>query len=130
MKKESTVPMSRTFLLGIVAILVWGSMGAAVLLFIGEKYWPGIVFFIVAIAFLFMAVEGSIINRLIGRSIAKTNLVITLIVLAFVAVNEISGMFGPAVYPPAIRAFELVFTIIFVILILFTAYHVLFKMQK
>lgn len=120
MNARKSVELSRGFLLGVFAVVVWSSLGVAVFQFLGGGYGLGFLFLVVGLACLLIAAEGSILRRLAGRRMSVINLYTALGVFALVGANEIWGLLGLSGTSTARLSLELVFALVLIVLLLVT----------
>ena len=113
--------LSRGFLLSLAALGTWGSAGVSILQFIAGGELLGVLFAIVAVILLVIAVEGSVLDRLIGRPASRANMLVFVAVLFLVGINELWGLFLIPARTGARYPTQLIFTVGLLALIASTA---------
>ena len=93
METKGGSKLSKGLILSIAALLVWGSAGVSILQFIAGGELLGVLFAIVAVILLVIAIEGSVVDRLVGKPASRANMLIFVAVLILVGMNELWGLF-------------------------------------
>ena len=121
METKGGSKLSKRLVLSIAALLVWGSAGVSILQFIAGGELLGVLFAIVAVILLVIAVEGSVVDRLIGRPASRANMLVFVAVLFLVGINELWGLFLIPARTGARYPTQLIFTVGLLALIASTA---------
>jgi len=121
MEMKGGSKLSKRLVLSIAALLVWGSAGVSILQFIAGGELLGVLFAIVAVILLVIAVEGSMVERLVGKPASKANMLVFVAVLFLVGINELWGLSLVPVRTGARYPTQLIFTVGLLALIVLTA---------
>jgi hypothetical protein len=121
MEMKGGSKLSKRLVLSIAALLVWGSAGVSILQFIAGGELLGVLFAIVAVILLVIAVEGSMVERLVGKPASKANMLVFVAVLFLVGINELWGLSLIPVRTGARYPTQLIFTFGLLALIVLTA---------
>jgi hypothetical protein len=121
METKGGSKLSKGLILSIDALLVWGSAGVSILQFIAGGELLGVLFAIVAVILLVIAIEGSVVDRLVGKPASRANMLVFVAVLFLVGINELWGLFLIPARTGARYPIQLVFTLGLLALIALTA---------
>jgi putative effector of murein hydrolase LrgA (UPF0299 family) len=91
MVKETSVALSRKFVLSFLALIVWVSVGAAVFSFLGRNVGGAVLSGIVGLAVLVATLEGRMVRFMEERRVPKLNFMFMLIIPALVGLLEIAA---------------------------------------